>query len=536
MSWDARRNLLFNASFQMAMVVFIVVFANTFISQHVWRLDVTRQRLHSLDDASKAIVGKLDKPLVIKAWFTKGLEAPYNNHEQIFRDKLAELAAYSKGQLQLTVVDPATDSEALKEAQKYGLQTLDYTVQKADRSELRKIWMGAALLYGDRQEVLPSLTDMTTLEYELVAAIHRLQQKAEDRPVIGIATGHSEPDFGKPEGPMRTMVEGLAKKAVLTPIPLGGPGAIPKEVDALLIVGPQRPYSDRALYQVDQFLMRGGAVGVFLMNMRPDLRNYRATPVVSGLAPLLGHYGVVVGRNVVVDRVANGSMRFPVRQGGNSSYRELSYPLIPRATELSRESLLTSGLEQMLFPFTCTLSPAAELPPGVQVEVLAKTSASAGAVQGLSTVDPTQLAAVLPDEERGPFGVMVSVNGALRSFFETRPVPGPEEGMPSADGKDFPEERALTVEGATTRMVIAGSADMVANNIPFMLNLADWLVQDTALIGIRSKNTEIPPIPATSSAEQAAWKGFNLLLGPGVLLGYGALRQLRRRRQAGGRS
>lgn len=536
MSWEPRKNLLFNASFQMLMVLITVVFANVFVARHVWRLDLTRQRLHSLDDASKNIVGKLEKPLVIKAWFTRGLEAPYNNHEQLFRDKMAELGAYSKGQLQLTVVDPAADPEALKEAQKYGLQSLDYTVQKADRSELRKIWMGAVLLYGDRQEVIPSLTEMTTLEYELVSAIHRLEQKVEDRPVVGIATGHSEPDFGKPEGPLRTLVEGLAKKAVLTPIPLGGPGVIPKEVDALLIVGPQKPYSDRALYQVDQFLMRGGAVGMFLMNMRPDLRNYRPTPVISGLAPLLGHYGVLVGRNVVLDRVANGSMRFPVRSGAGSGYRELSYPLIPRVTDLSRESLLTSGLEQMLFPFTCTLSPSTELPPGVKVEVLAKSSASSGAVQGMATVDPTQLHAVLPDEERGPFGVMVSVTGALRSFFETRPVPGPEEGVPSVDGKDFPEEPGLTVEGAPTRMVIAGSADMVANNIPFMLNLADWLVQDTALIGIRSKNTEIPPIPPTTPGEQMAWKAFNLLVGPGLLLGYGALRQIRRRRQAGGRT
>ena len=37
------------------------------------------------------------------------------------------------------------------------------------------------------------------------------------------------------------------------------------------------------------------------------------------------------------------------------------------------------------------------------------------------------------------------------------------------------------------RLMVAGSADMVANNIAFMLNLADWMVQDEALINIRSK-------------------------------------------------
>jgi ABC-type uncharacterized transport system involved in gliding motility auxiliary subunit len=361
--------------------------------------------------------------------------------------------------------------------------------------------------------------------------VHHLEQKAADRPLIGLATAHGEPDFSKPEGPLLTLIEGLAKKASLTAIPLGGPGSLPKDLDALLIVGPQKPYSDRALYQVDQFLMRGGAVGVFLMNTRPDMRTFRPTPVLSGLEPLLGHYGVQVGRNIVLDRVQNSTMRFPVRSNGGSGFREISYPLIPRVNNLSRDSVLTSGLEQMLFPFTSTLTVAETLPPGVKAEVLAQSSASSGSVQGLLTVDPTALGNVLPDEARGPFPVMVSLTGGLRSFYETRPVPQPEEGVPSADGKEVPEEFPLMVEGASTRLLVAGSADMVANNLPFMFNLADWLVQDTSLIGIRSKSAALPPLKGLSSSEELAWKAFNLVTGPVLLLLYGAFRQWRRRRQ-----
>jgi ABC-type uncharacterized transport system involved in gliding motility auxiliary subunit len=70
---------------------------------------------------------------------------------------------------------------------------------------------------------------------------------------------------------------------------------------------------------------------------------------------------------------------------------------------------------------------------------------------------------------------------------------------------------------------------MVANNIPFMLNLSDWLVQDTALIGIRGKVADVPPLPGTTATEQLLWKLFNLLMGPLMLLGYGLLRTWRRR-------
>ena len=303
---DLRRNLLANAHLQLGLVWAIVVLANLLAAQHFVRLDITRERLHSLDEASKQLAGKLDKPMVVRAWFTRGLEAPYNNHEQVFRDKLDEFRAYAHGKMKIEIVDPESNPEALKDTQRYGIQPLDYTVREADRAELRRIWMGAVLLYGDRQVVLPSLADQSSLEYDLASAIHQLQQRSEERPIIGISTGHNEPDLSKPEGPLRTLVEGLAKKAALVAIPLGGAGQIPKEVDALLIIGPQRPFSDRALYQVDQFVMRGGALGAFLMNVRPDLKTYRPQSVLSGLEPLLGHWGVQVGRNVVVDRVANG--------------------------------------------------------------------------------------------------------------------------------------------------------------------------------------------------------------------------------------
>lgn len=529
---DARKNLLANVWLQLGLVVVILALGNLLAARHFARLDVTRDRLHSLDQASKAIAARLDRPLIVKAYFTRGLQAPYNNHEQLVRDKLEELQAYAGGKLQVTVVDPATDADLVKEAQKYGLAQLEYTVREADRSELRKIWMGAVLLYGDKQEVLPSITDLSTLEYDLASAIHRLQQKAEDRPVVAYAVGHGQPELARAEGPLRTIVEGIARKATVRPLALGGAGTIPEEVDALLVIGPQKALPDRALYQIDQFVMRGGPVAFFVTNTRPDLRTYRPMRVTSGLEPLIGHYGVRVNRDVVIDRVQNGMMRFPVRVGRAQGYREINYPLLPRVTDLSRSSVLVSGLDGLLFPFTATLSVAESLPVGVRAEVLARTSASSGAVPALKTVDPTQFADVLPDEKRGPFPVLVSLTGAQRSFFETRPVPAPQEDAPSVSGEESPEEAPLTVEGAPTRLVVAGSSDFVANNPAFMLNLVDWLVQDESLIGIRSKIAALPSLGATTPSERAGWKAFVLLAGPLALFAFGLARQAMHRRQA----
>jgi ABC-type uncharacterized transport system involved in gliding motility auxiliary subunit len=527
---DARRVLLFNASLQMALVVVIVALANVLAQAWFARVDLSGDRLNSLDDATRVLAQRLEQPLVVQAYFTRGLGAPYNTHEQRVRDTLDELAAYAGAPVDVRFADPSADPAAAGEARSYGLQPLEYTVREADRAELRTIWMGLVLLQGERQVTLPAITDLGTLEYELASALHRLSRSTTDVPVIGWATGHGEPDLSKPEGPLRTLIEQMAKRAVVQSVPLGGPGLVPDEVDALLVIGPQRPLPDRALFQIDQLLMRGGAAALFVTNTRPDLKNLRGVRVTSGLEPLLAHHGVKVGKDVLIDRVQNGRLRMPVRAGRNLGYREVNHPLLPRATDLSRTSPLVGGLDELLFPFASSVTVADTLNPGVVAEVLARTGPAAGALNEVRTVDPTQLGNVLSSERRGPFGTLVALTGGFRSFYETRPVPPPEEGANPTSEQPQPDPPRPTVEGAPARLVVAGSADFVANNPAFMLNLADWLVKDEALLSIRSRTGQVAALEPTSAGERLAYKGLLLTAGPGLLLAFGAVRAARRRR------
>ncbi len=525
-----RRALLGNSALQYALTILVVVLGSLWSSAHFVRADLTSNRLHSLDEASKVLAGKLERPLSVKVYFTRGLEAPYNNHEQAVRDKLEEFRAYSKGRMQITVVDPTGNAERTAEAQGYGLTPLQYTVREQDRAELRTVWMGAVFIHGDRTEVLPSLTQLASLEYDVAAAIRRLEQPVKDRPILAYSTGNGEPDLSKPEGPLRALVEGMARKAYLVPVQLGGEGLIAEEVDALLVIGPQQLLSDRALYQIDQFVMRGGSAAFFVTNTRPEMRSLRAERVNSGLDPLLGSWGVRINRDVVLDRVQNGAMRFPVRVGDKTGSREINYPLIVRATDLSQTSVLTAGLDSLLVPFAASIELPEPLPEGVLSTVLARSSPSSGSVPALRQLDPAQFEKVLETERRGPFTLIVALTGAWRSFFETRPAPPGDPEVPDEQDGIGPAAPLLT-QGAPTRLVVAASADVVANNSAFVLNLCDWLVQDESLIGIRSKRASVASLAPTTPGERSAWRAFNLLSGPAVLLLFGALRQLWLRRR-----
>ena len=100
-----RRKLRLNSVLQLAAVLVIVVLANLLGQKHFSRLDLTEDRVHTLSAQARFLAGQLDKPLLIKVFFTQGLEAPYNNHEQILTDKLNEFRAWSNGRIEVQVSD-----------------------------------------------------------------------------------------------------------------------------------------------------------------------------------------------------------------------------------------------------------------------------------------------------------------------------------------------------------------------------------------------------------------------------------------------
>ena len=133
-----RRVLSINSWLQLALVLVIVIFANVLGSRYFSRLDLTTDRIHSLSHASRVLAERL----IVKVYFTQGLEAPYNNHEQVLVDKLEEFRAWSHGRMELSVVDPSGSEELQDEARRLGITPIPYSFRSQSRSELRQVAEG----------------------------------------------------------------------------------------------------------------------------------------------------------------------------------------------------------------------------------------------------------------------------------------------------------------------------------------------------------------------------------------------------------
>jgi len=126
--------------------------------------------------------------------------------------------------------------------------------------------------------------------------------------------------------------------------------------------------------------------------------------------------------------------------------------------------------------------------------------------------------------------------------------------MPSAIGPADPDDfqtvtLAVAMEsdggadnapGGGGRMIVVGDVDYLREdfvrsnpqNLIFTANAIDWLAQDEALIGIRSKNRTPPRIVLTSDFQAALLKWGNLLGVPLLFVVGGVVRVTGRRRRA----
>ena len=531
MSIDPRRNLAYNALVQLLLVLAIAVAANLLAARHFGRLDLTADPRYSLDLVSRNLMSRLERPLTARVYFTRGLDAPYNNYEQILTDKLEDLRAYSKGWMDIQVSDPTDRPELQEEAAGYGITSLPLVYSGASGRGIKQVYMGLVLVYGSRQEVIPAVAQTETLEYELARAVKSLVA-TEDRKMIAFSAGSGEPDLRSATGPLQGLVRDLTQRYGVAQVTLGGPGLLPEEVDAMLVVAPQRPMSARALYQLDQLLMRGGSLALFVGNVRPDLRALRPQSVPHGLDDLLSNLGVVLNRDIVIDRVQNGRYPFPVRQGQSVVRQNINYPLLPKATMLNRGTALTKGVESLLFPFASTLALRDPLPDGVTADVIASTSPDAGRVKGLRSIDPFVFQNKLSSEETGSFPLLVTLSGRWPSLFADGEVPASAPGAPT-DPSMTPDDPSTRLrESQATRIAVIGSGDFVGNNQAFLLNLVDWMLQDESLVAIRAKDLTLPELKKQTEAEALRFKLVNLLTGPLVLLAFGAMRAFSRRPRA----
>lgn len=228
------------------------------------RLDLTEQKLYTISDGTRQILGELDEPINLYFFYSdksaKDLVV-LRNYARRVEEMLKAYAQAADGKIKLHIVDPEPFSEDEDKAAEFGLQAVP-AQQGGDA-----IYFGLAGTNSvDDHQVIPffPLDQEEFLEYEVSRLVQSLAHP--QRPVVGVLSGLPlnggfDMQTQQPSSPWMVMEEirQLFQIESLKP----DVDQIPDKVSVLLLVHPKN-LSEQTQYAIDQFVLRGGKLLAFV--------------------------------------------------------------------------------------------------------------------------------------------------------------------------------------------------------------------------------------------------------------------------------
>ncbi|NNE09918.1 MAG: GldG family protein, partial [Gemmatimonadetes bacterium] len=433
-----------------------------------------------------------------------------------------EYGAYGRENLVIEWQDPDSDPEVERRCRALGIPQVQLNIIEKDKAQVANAYLGIAIQYEDRSEVIPIVQNVDNLEYELTAAIIKVYQR--EPKTVALVGGN--PDVTLEAGLSVAKAE-LERQYEVVTADLAS-GAIDPDVQTLVLVQPDA-LGAAARYAIDQFVMRGGAVLVYIDAIKLAEGLVAASPRESGIGDLLRHYGVEVGPNLVLDRT-NESAAF------NQGFITFSvpYPFWPKITRagMNEKNPMVNQLEGLVMPWVSSVAASPDAPDAIAVDTLVSSSPFAWKMTDRFDLNPQQRFPNAPRDPQSAIPLAVVASGAFPSFHDEATIAA--EGL---DGANF------IATGAETRVVVVGTANAVLDemiqqfpmNTLFLQNAVDWLTLGNDLISIRSRGATDRPLKEVSEKGKT-WIRFLVTFGVPllvILLGLVRWGQIRNRRAAG---
>ncbi|MEY4894546.1 MAG: hypothetical protein RL751_1365 [Bacteroidota bacterium] len=312
----------------------VLVLLNFIGSMLYFKLDMTKDQRYSLANSTVTYLSdkkNFENRISIQIYLDGNMPSELKNFQNALKDKLKDFKRIAGTRIEFLFTDPNVGTEdeinALR-AQLYdrgkGILPLEINYLKDGTQSQMLLFPGALLSYSvngitkegvvqflpgtqpGRPYALEQMSEMienalNNLEYNLLSAMRRLTQTS--KPTIAFLQGHGELN------PAETM----RARALISPyyqikdVALNDSIAALKDVDGLIIADPQTPFSQKDLYLIDQFVLRGGKLLCFMNTLALNEDTLNATGMTHTtrknllLDRLLFDYGIKIKENYVLD-------------------------------------------------------------------------------------------------------------------------------------------------------------------------------------------------------------------------------------------
>src|SRR6266567_5267887 len=463
-----RGQIGFNVLTQIVLLLFLAVMVNSIAFKHYRRWDFSRDQKYTLSDKTERFLKTLKGKMRVTIFFS-----PNTSIAADIQNLLTEYQYAGNGKIDIEHIDPERNLSRAKELfDKYKVVTdesllvLDYegrnkTVKASEMADIDQ--SGMAFGEGPRVAAFKGEQAITSAMIDLVEG---------KKKTLGYVTGHKEPPLSEGTSPisvLKTFIENENIK--FQELNLLDLDAIPADVKAVMIVGPQYDFSDREMKLLRDFWDKQGRL---LLLLDPGAK----TPKLRGF---VNELGVKMNDDRLMVFLRTGIQELALTRDVQAHFLGDS-PITKRLADA--RALFFGGTSSL------TLEPDHVRAANIRVEPLIQSEKGYFAETDYNTDDQVKLQA---DAKRNR-NTSLTIGASI------------EKGGSADERVQVNSSRLVVVSNATFVQDNAITQDQQA--LDFVSGSVNWLLSREQLIGIAPKIAK----PLTFSLSEDALRNFRWIV------------------------
>ncbi len=535
--------------------IFLGVILVNIVSQYFFtRIDITKDKRYTLSETTSKLVKPIQKSLLIHVYLEGDFPSEFKRLQIETRQFLEELQAVNPT-INFRFINPNNKREALI---KRGMFPSQLTVEEDGKLSEAIIFPWAEIMYGTKKQLVSLLPNtmansqeaqlenaIASLEYSFTNAIQLLTQSSEKK--IAVLSGNGELD----DINVFSLLSNVGKKYRLSKFTLDSVKKAPqktleqlKKYDLAIIAKPTERFSENEKLVLDQFIVNGGKSLWMIDNLYADIDSlYNQGRMIAhtrdlNLTDLLFSYGIRVNNKLVQDLYASKLTLATGNVGNQAQFESFDWFYHPLVNGNPNHPI-TKNILPVRFRFTThldTLQKEIKKTPLLVSSVLTKVS-------GVPKIIELESIAKEPQQQEYAAGsklLAVLLEGKFNSAYENRVKP--------FDDKNFNSKSSID-----NSMVVVADGDIGSNQIlkgkpydlgvdkwtkqrfgnkDFLLNAIDYLLDDSGLFQLKNRTVKLRVLNKQRAyKEKSFWQFLNILLPISLLLGFGFIFNLLRKRK-----
>jgi len=538
-----------------------IILINIIGSYFYKRFDLTQDQRYTLSNAAKETIATINIPIFIDVFLEGDLPSEFKRLQIETKQLLEEFEAYNPN-VKFKFVNPSEEKGAIESLVKFGAKPAQIEIKQNGKTSIQQVFPWAIASFNGNYIKIPLLKNqlgvsseerinnsVQNLEYAFADGFNQLIQPKKRK--IAVLKGNGELEDKYVADFFATLrdyyyiaaftLDSVAEKPKKTLAQI-------KQFDLLVIANPTEQFTEEEKYILDQYVMSGGASlwlvdAVELVNDSVSGNNFAFGKDLN-LTDFFFKYGIRINPNLVKD-LYSAPILLATGNERDSQYNKYPWLYSPLSNNRLSHPVVTN-IEAVKFDYASSID---TLPNSVKKTILLSSSQVSKIVGMPKEINITKeinknLTIIndgpSPEEfNAGEIPLAVLLEGSFNSAYSNRLKP-----FKIANNLERSKETKMAVisDGSIIKNQFQGNRPLelgfdkwtntLYGNKEFLLNTVNYLLDDTGLINIRSKEISVAFLdPVKVAKNRFFWQWVNLLLPLSLICLFGLVFNYLRKRK-----